>query len=427
MPSAQSQNRSSRPPPPVAVDELRPSAPQQDLGTASPTTVESQARRAAVSQVTAAGAKIRANAYPSWSPRFWHGMRMGTWWRLLAKNRFRVAPSRLPIALGVSLFSPANDVLALIQTALHGRRIRETRLNAPPIFILGHWRSGTTLLHEMLVNDPQFASPSTYQCFAPWHFVVSEWLMVRFGSFLLPKKRPMDNMEAGWELPQEDEFALMNLGVPTPYLRIAFPQSQPSALEYLDLQALSPQQRSLWCRNLQWFLKALTYHHCGKQLVLKSPPHTGRMAELAKLFPEAKFIHLTRDPRKLFASTIRLWKSLEEVQALQQSRSDDQMREYVSECLLRMYHSFEAAREQVDSSRLVDVRYEDLVADPVGTLRELYQRLQLGDFSQVEQRLQQRLAQHDDYRTNAHHIDPAMERDILDRWGDYASRYGYVG
>ncbi len=242
MPSAQSQNRSSRPPPPVAVDELRPSAPQQDLGTASPTTVESQARRAAVSQVTAAGAKIRANAYPSWSPRFWHGMRMGTWWRLLAKNRFRVAPSRLPIALGVSLFSPANDVLALIQTALHGRRIRETRLNAPPIFILGHWRSGTTLLHEMLVNDPQFASPSTYQCFAPWHFVVSEWLMVRFGSFLLPKKRPMDNMEAGWELPQEDEFALMNLGVPTPYLRIAFPQSQPSALEYLDLQALSPQQ-----------------------------------------------------------------------------------------------------------------------------------------------------------------------------------------
>ncbi len=92
-----------------------------------------------------------------------------------------------------------------------------------------------------------------------------------------------------------------------------------------------------------------------------------------------------------------------------------------------MYHSFEAAREQVDSSRLVDVRYEDLVADPVGTLRELYQRLQLGDFSQVEQRLQQRLAQHDDYRTNAHHIDPAMERDILDRWGDYASRYGYVG
>ncbi|MEO8269188.1 MAG: sulfotransferase, partial [Aureliella sp.] len=87
---------------------------------------------------------------------------------MLAKNGFRIAPSRLGIALGVSFFTPANDVLAGLQSLFHGRRIRETQITAPPIFILGHWRSGTTLLHEMLVGDPQFACPNTFQCFAPW-------------------------------------------------------------------------------------------------------------------------------------------------------------------------------------------------------------------------------------------------------------------
>ncbi len=278
----------------------------------------------------------------------------------------------------------------------------------------------------MLVADPKFAYPNTYQCFAPWHFIVSEAMMVRFGSFLLPKKRPMDNMEAGWQLPQEDEFALMNLGVPSPYLRIAFPQTQAPALEYLTLTELSEKQRNEWRDTLLWFMRALTYRYGGKQLVLKSPPHTGRMAELAKLFPEAKFIHLTRDPRKLFLSTLRLWKSLESVQALQHSQSESHMREYVSECLTRMYTQFENDRAQVDSQRLVDIRYEDLVADPVETIRNLYQQLQLGDFSLVEPALRARLQHHQDYQPNTHASDPELEREILQRWPDYARRYGYL-
>jgi len=371
-------------------------------------------------------AKLKTNAYPAWSPRFWHGMRMGCWWRLLAKNRFRIAPSRLPIVAGVSFFCPANDVLALYQSWRHGSRIAATEVTQPPLFILGHWRSGTTLLHEMLVSDQRFACPSTYQCFAPSHFIVSESLMVRFGSFLLPKKRPMDNMAAGWELPQEDEFALMNLGVPTPYLRIAFPQTQPEDLQYLSLSELSEAQREFWREKFMWFIRALTYHHGGKQLVLKSPPHTGRIAQLISLFPQAKFIHLTRDPRKLFSSTMRLWQSLEQVQALQHSRDESYMADYVTECLKRMYRQFEADRQLVSPDNLIDVRYEDLVANPIDTLRELYQRLNLGDFEAVEPLLQQRMSNHDQYRPNQHHIDGELEREILQRWPEYAQRYGYM-
>ena len=366
----------------------------------------------------------KVNAYPAISPRFWHGMRAS--YCLMARNGFRIGFTRLPIAIGVSIFTPFNDVLALVQSLIYGRRIRQTQIDEPPIFILGHWRSGTTLLHELLMTDPRFACPNTYQCFAPWHFVISEAMMVRFGGFLLPKKRPMDNMEAGWTLPQEDEFALMNLEVPSPYLRIAFPKTQAPDLEYLTLTGLSDQERSRWRDKLSWFMQALTFHHGGKRLVLKSPTHTGRVAELARMFPQAKFIHLTRDPRKLFLSTLRLWKSLEEVQALQRSRDEPYMRDYVSECLTRMYAQFESDREQVDSQHLVDLHYEDLVAAPEETLRNLYQQLDLGDFSVVEPHLRQRLEHHREYQPNTHASDPELEREILERWSDYAQRYGYL-
>ncbi len=352
-------------------------------------------------------------------------MRAGCWWRLVAQNGFRIAPSRLHVALGVSLFTPINDAMAWGQWLLFRRKIEQTKIVKQPIFILGHWRSGTTLLHELLVTDPHFASPNTFQCFAPWHFLLSEPLMLRFGNFLLPKKRPMDNMEAGWRLPQEDEFALMNLGLPTPYLRIAFPQTQPEALEYLDMQGLSEAEQSRWSKRFTWFIKVLTYHYGGKQLILKSPPHTGRIALLAKLFPEAKFIHLTRDPRKLYSSTLRLWRSLDEVQSLQRPGEKPHMERYVTECLNRMYRGYEQAKADIPADQITDLRYEDLVADPLPTVRKLYADLSLGDFADIEPELTKRLADHESYRPNRHQMDAALERHVLRQWADYANTYGY--
>lgn len=374
----------------------------------------------------APGSPKPVNSYPSYSPRFWHGMRAGLWWKLLARNGFRVAPGRLYIALGVSIFTPFNDLLAAIQAVFYRRKIAEAEITEDPIFILGHWRSGTTLLHELMVVDDRFASPSTYQCFAASHFLVSEWMMTRFGNFLIPNKRPMDEMEAGWNLPQEDEFALMNLGAPTPYLRIAFPHSPPPAIEFLDMKDVEPAALQSWRDKLAWFVRALTVRHPGKRLIMKSPPHTGRIAELLKLYPRAKFIHLTRDPRKLFYSTVRLWHSLDEVQALQMPQPTSELHEYVWNCFARMYAAFEEQRHLIPAGQLIEMRYEDLVAEPFESIRSVYEQLQLGDFEAAKANLQKRLANHKSYRTNSHPIDAETEQQILSRWRGYAEQYGYL-
>jgi omega-hydroxy-beta-dihydromenaquinone-9 sulfotransferase len=362
--------------------------------------------------------------YPFYSPRFWHGMLPLTWLRLLKSGKFRVHPSRLPLAIGVTLTTPLTLMLSLLQRVVFRGRLAEAELHGPPVFIVGHWRSGTTLLHELMVRDERLSSPSTFQCFAPAHFLVSEWFFRRFASWLLPGKRPMDNMAAGWDRPQEDEFALLTLGLPSPYRRIAFPNEAPVDLQYLDFVGVSEAETRVWLDSLRKFLLTVSVA-TRRPLIIKSPTHTGRIELLAKEFPDAKFIHITRDPRSLFPSTCRLWRGLDEVQGLQKP-DHRQIEGYVVECLRRMYVAFHAQREQVEPHRLIDVRYEDLVADPVGTLDRIYSTLKLGDFDAVRPTLEAWVkSEHRDYQRNQHRLPREQETLIADAWQEYFQRYGY--
>ena len=105
-----------------------------------------------------------------------------------------------------------------------------------------------------MVLDSRHAYPDTFECFCPNHFLVSGWLLRRGLKYLLPKRRPMDNMSAGWDRPQEDEFALCYLGVPSPYLTIAFPNRRPQHEVYLDLKSVSPEGLARWKGSLLRFL-----------------------------------------------------------------------------------------------------------------------------------------------------------------------------
>src|SRR4029453_3325528 len=147
--------------------------------------------------------------------------------------------------------------LRWLQHGLYGRRIAGTKIESPPLFVLGHWRTGTTLLHELLILDPRHNFPNTYQCLEPNHFLLTESIFSRVFRFLLPSRRPMDNMEAGWDKPQEDEFALCMLGAPSPYQQIAFPQNSPPGPDSLDLDGLPRAERERWKQAFDTFLKTL--------------------------------------------------------------------------------------------------------------------------------------------------------------------------
>lgn len=349
---------------------------------------------------------------------------MGHWLGLLYRNGFKFHPSKLPWILSTTAVSPFNSLMHGLQELIYGRKIQQTQAVAPPVFILGHWRTGTTLLHELLAHDDRLASPSNYQVYATNHFLLTQHIAENYLRFLLPPKRPMDNVTLKWESPQEDEWARITMGLPSPYLRCAFSRQPPPHDRYLNLEDLPSAELDAWKQGFQKFLKMVTLK-TGNRIVFKSPHNTGRVELLHAMYPDAKFIHVTRDPFTFFPSTLRMYRSFDFSQSLQKSAERDGLESYVLETGKRMYKSYFRYRPNIPDSQIIDVRYEDLVRDPIGTMQQVYQQLELGDIEPALAGFQKYLGPRKDYVTNRHQLPAYWQQKIREEWSQYLESFGY--
>jgi len=230
-------------------------------------------------------------------------------------------------------------------------------------------------------------------------------------------------MMAGWEHPQEDEFALCNLGLPSPYLTLAFSNHPPQYQEYFELSQVSPERRRRWQQGLMWFLKCLTLR-CPKRVVLKSPPHTFRIRVLLEMFPKARFVHIVRNPYTIFPSTVNLWKRLYRNEGLQVPRYAG-LEDHVFDTFIRMYDVFERDRQLIPPGQFSEVRYEDFMAEPMANMERIYDELHLDGFEQIRPKIEAYFAAKADYKTNRYQLAPEMRAEIARRWAFFFDRYGY--
>ena len=358
-----------------------------------------------------------------WSPRFYHGMDAVSWAKLLYRNRFVVHPKFWYIAGIVSINSTTNLALRWIQNGLYGNEIKQTRIENEPLFVIGHWRTGTTLLHELLIQDPQFHYPDFFACFNPNHRLISEQFFKSYGKRLAPEQRPMDNMAAGWDRPQEDEFALCLLGLPSTYTDVIFPNNPPQYPDALDLSGLTRGELKRWEQTFRYYLQTLMFRD-KRRLVLKSPPHTARIPTLLKLFPDARFLHIVRDPYVVFPSTVNLWKSLAASHGLQVPKHGR-----VEEKVLRefriIYDRLEEARPLLKPGRFHEVRYEELIVNPIVEMEKVYAALELHGFAATRLGLERYFQNTKNYETNKYEITEQQRAVIEERWGDVIRRYRY--
>ncbi len=171
------------------------------------------------------------------------------------------------------------------------------------------------------------------------------------------------------------------------------------------------------------FLRRLVWKRPGR-LVLKSPPHTFRLPVIEQLFPRARYLHIVRDPYAVFASTVKLWKSLFAAQSYQKPTYEG-LEERVLATFCRMYERFEATRSRIAPERICDVRYEDLVRDPLGRLRQIYEQLELGDFAPVAPAVEAYFEQRREYRASGYRLLAEQRAAVTERWLPYMQRYGY--
>jgi hypothetical protein len=353
--------------------------------------------------------------------QIWAGYGIPHWLQLLVRNRFAVGKGYRAVAVRNTLGCSVSSVLGLVQRFVYGNRIARTPIPEPPLFVLGHWRSGTTFLHDLLCLDPRHTFPNAYECWMPRPFLLSERLVQRW--YPVHYHREMDNVEWSWNTPEEDEWAIALLGQPSPYLTIAFPNLPPAHPKYLDLEGVPPRQRDAWKRTLYRFLQALVYKRPGRP-VLKSPTHTARIKPLLEVFPDARFVHIVRSPYHAIPSTLNTFRLVYATHGLQEPNGVG-LEDMVFSTYERMFRRLEEGRKLVDPARFHELRYEDLVKDPAGRLGILYGHLGLGGFEEVKPRLAAYLEKLGGYETGHHQLPAELAAKIGQHCADVIQRYGY--
>jgi len=322
--------------------------------------------------------------------------------RLLARNSICIYPQyflKLFVLFYNAFFS---SVLTRVERKLFSASVRKTTLDKPPVFIIGHWRTGSTYLHQLISLDPQFTTPSMVQTVIPDHFLFSTKYYVPLMKLLMPKKRPMDEVVLSPEEPQEDEFALIRMGSESPLEKLIFPPKHEYFLKYYDEYIPKGEKLISWENNLMTFYKKITLM-TGERIISKNPFHTMRISLLAAMFPGAKLIYIVRHPFEVIPSTIKMWNAVAADNSLNRYWKKPEIADVAS--VLRSFDDYvEIEKQHLDEHNFAEVRFENLEHDPVSEIKRIYSILHLEFSSVFEKNINQFLILNRKYRKNTYRL-----------------------
>jgi len=324
-------------------------------------------------------------------------------------------------------------LIVLISTPFHWweelifnkKKIKNTVLKKPPLFIIGHWRSGTTLLHNLLCQDPKTSYVTTYQTIFP-NNLASKLIFQTFMKLAMPERRPADNMKLGVSLPQEDEFALSNMYHNSYYNFFYFPNNYKEFYDKsINFKNLEVKEEKEWCYYYDKLLKKAYLDNDSKeQLILKNPVNTARIKLLLDLYPNAKFIYIYRNPITVFLSTQKFFRVILKTLMLQAVDNEfiDNMIFDVYERLMEDYLKY---RSLIPKGNLYEIRYEDFEADPIKGLKIIYSDLLHADFYKVEPKFVEYLKSVKEHKKQQYEVEKPSLDLITKRLDKYIKLYNY--
>ncbi|HEX2528883.1 MAG TPA: sulfotransferase [Geminicoccus sp.] len=293
-----------------------------------------------------------------------------------------------------------------------------------PIFVVGYWRSGTTHFANVLSRWQGLGMLPPIAVGLPHEALGLARLAAPFIEQFYPKTRLIDPVPLGPELPQEDELALANMSSLSFYHGIYFPRH---AREWIDrglfFDGATPCQIEAWKRALHDFLTVMTIHQGRRPVLVRNPAHSARVPLLRSLWPNAKFIHLYRDPYVVQASASRMFRTLFRELALQESDVDTD--DLVLRTYPRMLTTLLRDAEQLPAGSFAEVQFEAFERDPIGQLRRIFDELGLEGFGEAKVAFAAYLETVKSYRKADHHLDVEMVRRIEKNWQPVLQRWSY--
>jgi len=319
------------------------------------------------------------------------------------------------------LFLLQNGIWASIfhrkEKAVYNDLLQKHKLPDDPIIIIGHWRTGSTFLHQLLALDPNLVTTNIFQGSIPDSFLTSRKSYEPIMGRALKGTRPMDQVKLSMDEPLEDEYALFRLCSYSPLERLVFPKDKTYFLKYDP--GFLPQGKKLeeWKNAVTHFYKKLTINN-NRTILIKNPFHSFRIEILNQIFPNARYVHIIRHPHKVVPSTIRMWDIVGTQNAMNTRWKTPTIKE-VSELLNEMLLKINQDVKKLPANKYYEIKFEDLEKNPVQNIKTLYQHLGVQFSEEFEEQLNQFLISVKGYQKNKYSI-PEGERleinNILKAW-----------
>ena len=335
--------------------------------------------------------------------------------KTICKNQEVDEGFRLKYLMSKSI-SALLSVTQPLENGVYNRKVKSLEMTDDPVFILGHWRSGTTYLHNVLSKDQQFGYNTTYQTIFTNAMVWGQPFFKGIMSKIMPDKRPTDNLELVPDQPQEEEFAFSNVMPVSFYNFWFFPkQTMDYCDKYLLFNGITSEEKELFKEEFIRLIKTSLYNTGGKRFLSKNPPHTARVKHLLEIFPNAKFIYLVRNPYTVFESTRDYFSNVIKPLMLQDF-SDQELEQNILKVYQLMAEAYERDKHLIPEGNLYEMRFEDFEQTPYTLTHDIYSRLGLSGFNEASDSIKKYIQKKKGHKKNRYAYAEDTIKKVNEHW-----------
>lgn len=238
----------------------------------------------------------------------------------------------------------------------------------------------------------------------------------------MPEKRPMDNLRLSVDMPTEPEYSIGNMTWASMLPGYYFPKLLEWSFEQFVLFEDQKAEKA-WQDAFKYFMQKLTIRSGGKSLIIKAPENLSRVKSILEVFPDAKFVHIYRDPYRVYFSTERLYSITLPMVALQHW-DEKVVEEFILKSYPKMFEQFFESRKLIPKGSLAEIKYEDFIGNEMDTLREAYKQLSL-EFEEAAPHIQSEVRSYEGYQTNKYEYDLQKMEQIYAAWEPVFKELGY--
>ena len=346
-----------------------------------------------------------------------------TFYRVL--KRYGFDKKNLPKLIGIGAAVVARQPVSLYTKLRYGKEIANQEIQQDPLFVVGHWRSGTTHLQNLLSKDPQFANVTLAHAALPHEAPLLTGKRKEWIARSLPTSRLMDNLPVGIDVPWEEELGMAACSLFSYYHISSFGQKMNQVFEdTVLLEDASEKDKANWWKAYSHFLRMVQRTQPNQRLLLKNPANTARIRLLLNNFPRARFLHIHRNPYDVFSSTVHLHEKAQEAWGLQET-TRDLIVDHVLNSYPLLMRSWCEQKNEIPAGQLAELRFEDLIIDPIATLQQAYSKLELDGFDDARPNMEAYLSEHRNYQKNKFRLSEVEKERIATEWEPWFKALGY--